>query len=142
MKRWLPQLAGRRYLVLVLPLVALGLYLLVNQLNGVPNHPVSECARRLSGRPHHQGSGRRPLPHGSAQDQIVLRSIDGVRHLIQDLAEHAVVEQWATERQVDTKRHVSPRPQRRGGVVTISDVAQRMHEFEVQVEDSEILKVL
>lgn len=130
----------KRYLLLVIPLVGLGLYLLANQLNGVPNHPDQNVLAVYRGGLVTKEQVVAHYRMASSQDQLALRSVGGVRHLIQDLAEHAVVEQWATERQVDTKETFRRALKDATDAVTIRDVAQRMHEFEVKVEESEIQK--
>src|SRR3990172_8824828 len=136
----LSRLAGKKYLLVVVPLLALGAFLLVGKLNGVPNHPDLNV---LAGYRDGVVTKEQVVEHyrmASAQDQQALRSIEGVQHLIQDLAVHAVVAKWATERQVDAQETFRRALKDAADAVTLHDVAQRMHEFDVKIEESEIQK--
>ncbi len=140
MNQSLSWLANKKYLWVLLPLLALGAFVLANQLNGVPNHPdLNVLAVYRDG----IVTKEQVVEHYrmvSPQDQPILRSVEGVRQLIQDLAVHAVVEQWATERQVDTKETFRRAMKDAADAVTLHDVSERMHEFDVKVEESEIQK--
>ncbi len=140
MNHWLSGLANKKYLLVLLPLLAVGAFMLVSRLNAIPNHPdlnVLAVYRDGIVTKEQVVEHYRMVP---PQDQPMLRSVEGVRQLIQDLAVHAVVEKWATERQVDTKETFRRAIKDAADVVTLHDVAQRMHEFDVKVEESEIQK--
>lgn len=131
-------LVGREYAFILIPVLAIGMVLLAVKLNRPPDHPdLNVLAAYRDG----IVTKEQVVDHyrmASSQDQAVLRSVEGVKHLIQDLAIHGVVEQWATERQVDAKETFRRAMKDAADAVTLHDVAQRMHEFEVKVEESEI----
>ncbi len=133
-------LAGKEYLFILIPFVALGMVLLAVKLNRPLDHPdLNVLAAYQDG----VITKEQVVAHYrmvSPQDQQGLRSVEGVRHLVRDLAVHAVVERWANERQVDTKETFRRAMKDAADVVTLHDVAQRMHEFDVKVEESEIQK--
>lgn len=140
MNSWLSRLAGKKYWLVVIPFLALGAFLLTERINGAPNHPDTNVVAAYQDGVITKEQVVAHYRMASPQDQPVLRSIEGVRHLVQDLAVHAVVERWANERQVDTKETFRRAMKDAADVVTLHDVAQRMHEFDVKVEESEIQK--
>jgi parvulin-like peptidyl-prolyl isomerase len=140
MNNWIHQLLNRKNLFVVFPLLALGVFLFADRLGGAPNHPDTNVVAA-----YRDGviTKEQIVAHyrmASPQDQKVLRSVEGVKHLIQELAVHAVVERWANERQVDTRESFRRAMKDAADAVTLHDVAQRMHEFDVKVEESEIQK--
>lgn len=134
----LSRLARYWYLLILIPLVALGAFLLAGKLNAMPDHPDLNVLAVYQGGIISKEQVVEHYRMASALDQQALRSAEGVRHLIQDLAVHAVVEKWATERQVDSKDTFRRAMKDAADSVTLHDVAQQMHEFDVQVEESEI----
>ena len=140
MNSWLSRLAGKKYWLVVIPLLALGAFLLTERINGAPNHPDTNVVAAYQDGVITKEQVVAHYRMASPQDQPVLRSVEGVRHLVRDLAVHAVVERWANERQVDTKETFRRAMKDAADVVTLHDVAQRMHEFDVKVEESEIQK--
>ena len=134
------QLLNRKYLLVVIPLLALGAYLFADRLASAPNHPDTNvvAAYRDSVITKEQIVAHYRMQ--PPQNQKLLRSVEGLRHVVQDLAVHAVVERWAQERQVDTQEAFKRAMKNAADVVTLYDVAQQMHEFDVRVEESEIQK--
>ena len=140
MNSWLSRLVGKKYWLIAIPLLALGAFLLSDRLKGAPNHPDTNVVAAYQDGVITKEQVVAHYRMASPQDQQVLRSIEGVRHLVQDLAVHAVVERWANERQLDTKETFRRAMKDAADAVTLHDVAQRMHEFDVKVEESEIQK--
>lgn len=134
------RLTGKKYLLIALSLLALGAYILADRLAGAPNHAdtnvVAAYRDGVITREQIVAHYRMQPP----QDQKALRSVEGLQHVVQDLAVHAVVERWAQERQVDTQEAFKRAMKNAADSVTLYDVAQQMHEFEVKVEESEIQK--
>ena len=133
-------LFGREYAFIIIPVLAIGIVLLAVKLNRPPDHPDLNVVAA-----YREGliTKEQVVDHfrmASAQDQLALRSVEGAKHVIQDLAVHAVMEKWATERQVDTKETFRSAMKDAADAVTLHDVAQRVHELDVQVEESEIQK--
>ena len=126
------------YVLALVVLLAIGAYFLNDRLNAPPDHADTNVAAA-----YRDGviTKEQILEHyrmAPPQDQKALRSLEGLRHVVADLAVHAVVERWATERQVDTKESFRRALKYAADAVTLYDVTQRMHEFDVKVEESEI----
>ncbi|MBI4790359.1 MAG: peptidyl-prolyl cis-trans isomerase [Chloroflexi bacterium] len=135
-----PWLAGKEYVFILIPFIALAMVLLAVKFNRPPDHPDQNVLAAYQDGVVTQEQVVEHFRMASAQEQLALRSVEGVRHLIQDLAVHEVVAKWATERQVDTKETFRRALKDAADVVTLHDVAQRMHEFDVKIEESEIQK--
>ena len=128
------------YALSLVVLIAVGSFFLNDRLNAPPNHADTNVVGVYA-----DGvvTKEQIIDHyrmASPQDQKALRSLEGVRHLVADLAVHAVVERWAIERQVDTRESFRRAMKYAAEAVTLSDVTRRMHEFDVKVEESEIQK--
>lgn len=134
------QLLNRKYLLAAIVLVAFGVYFFADRLAGAPNHSDTNvvAAYRDSVITKEQIVAHYRMQ--PPQNQKLLRSVEGLRHIVQDLAVHAIVERWAQERQVDTQEAFKRAIKNAADAVTLYDVAEQMHEFDVRVEESEIQK--
>lgn len=140
MKNWLSQLARKKYLLVVIVLVAFSLYFFGERIWGAPNHPDANVVAAYRDGVITKEQIITCFQLMSPQDQKTLRSVDGLQHVVQDLAIHSVVERWAQERQTDSKESFKRAMKNAADSVTLYDVAKQMHEFDVKVEESEIQK--
>ncbi|MBI5029277.1 MAG: peptidyl-prolyl cis-trans isomerase [Chloroflexi bacterium] len=134
------QLLNRKYLLGVMVLIVVSVFLLADRLGGVPNHADTNVIAAYNDGVITKEQIVAHYRMQPAENRQVLRSLDGLQHVVQDLAVHAVVERWAQERQVDTKESFKRAMKNAADSVTLYDVAKQMHEFDVKVEESEIQK--
>lgn len=134
------QLSRRKYGLVLVPIVVVAAFLLAQRLSGTPNHPDTNVVAAYSDGVITKEQILAHYQMVQPQDQPALRSLAGLRYLVQDLAVHAVVERWAEERQVDTKESFRRAMKSAAEAVTVNDVVERMHKFDVKVEEGEIQK--
>ncbi len=140
MNNWFSRLASKKHLLIAIPLVTLSAYFLVERIGGASNHPDTNVVAAYQGGVVTKEQVLTHYQSMAPQDQKALRSVEGLQHVVQDLAVHVVIERWANERQVDTKESFKRAMKNAADVVTLYDVAKQMHEFDVRVEESEIQK--
>ncbi len=134
------QLLNRKYLLGMIALIAVSVYLLSDRLGGVPSHADTNVIAAYNAGIITKEQIIAHYRMQPAENQKALRSLEGLQHVVQDLAVHAVVERWAQERQVDTKESFKRAMKNAADSVTLYDVVKQMHEFDVKVEESEIQK--
>ncbi|MBI4321817.1 MAG: hypothetical protein HY675_25265 [Chloroflexi bacterium] len=74
------------------------------------------------------------------RDRKALASPDGLRHLVQDIAVHRVVERWAKERQLDEKNSVQHAMKHVAEEINLHDVGAQIHQSQIRVDEADIQK--
>jgi parvulin-like peptidyl-prolyl isomerase len=72
------------------------------------------------------------------EERAAMRTPEGIDHMIQDLAVHAITERWARERKLDAREIFARAMREATQEIGIHDVEQRLHESEIRVEEGEI----
>ena len=80
------------------------------------------------------------LDSHSEPERKALATPDGLRHLIEDIAVHRVVERWAKERQLDEKNNVQHAMKHVAEEINLHDIGAQVHQSQIRVEEADIQK--
>ncbi len=72
------------------------------------------------------------------QERRALATPDGLRHLVQDIAVHRVVESWAKERQLDEKNNVQHAMKHVAEEINLHDIGAQIHQSQIRVDEADI----